>query len=45
MRNLGDFSDGKCLIRYIIDREMCMNIKIQVFSDDFVNTQVVPFDS
>ena len=31
MRNLGDLSDGKCLIRYIKDRGRCMNIRIQVF--------------
>ena len=32
MRNLGDLSDGKCLIRYIKDRGRCVNIRTQCFS-------------
>jgi len=31
MRNLGNLSDGKCLIRYIKDRGRCTNIRIQIF--------------
>ena len=30
MRNLGDLSDGRCLIGYIKDKGRCMNIRIQV---------------
>ena len=30
MRNLGDLSVGKCLIRYFKDRGRCMNIRKQV---------------